>query len=345
MGTGKTLGMLFLVLLIIFAVLYMTPQLREKVQTLLNQKAENRSNSTTGGESGSAVAGGHSGTNTTVGTGNSTGGISSGTGTVVGNQSSSTMGNETGNTGNQPGGLELSVSASEIYYDPFMEWATVIINVTNNGDQVVSIDEIYLDGYSTTTGVLNSNPEVPISISPGETASINVTPAINLIDLDIYADYPIKLLISGEGNITIYAHAVRAPGWISGEWLNDFLILLTDKVFLGLGAPIPYEHVFGWSTSSTVYGIAESYTNKWNVTGNLLAGINTTSFLRGLEEFLQNNNMSNLSITNVHLNSTYIYINASHVDGGYKQAEVSIAYYPGTNITQVTIMVTEASNE
>ena len=326
----------------IVAALYASPELRERVGQVV-------STSTTGGNgaSNSAAAGAGGGTSTSIaspegGSGSSGGGAGGvGEATPPGGVSTTTTGTEAGGSPERPGGLLLEASASNIYYDEAMERMMVVVNVTNTGSDPIAVEEILVAGYST-NDVLGATPELPLTIGPGEAASINVTTTVNLVTIDIYADYPI-VLVTPQGNVTITAKSVRAPGWFSGYWEDDFLTMLTDSVFLEIGIPVPYNHTLVISTNQTQYGIATTYKKIYNVTGNIFEKINGSQLLAAIEDFLQNNNLSSLTIDNAYINETYLHVSASLAEnGGYKHAEVIVAYDQDADLTQVILATTIA---
>lgn len=344
MGARKAVGVIFLLLLLIVAALYASPELRERVRQEISNKINNinnneASNSTptgAGGETSTAPT--EAGSSPTSG-GGSTGSV--GETTTPGSLPTTTTNTETGESSEQRGGLSLEASASNIYYDETMEHMTVTLNVTNTGSDPVTVEEIRVAGYST-NNILGSTPALPLTIGPGETVSINVTTTVNLATIDIYADYPI-VLVTPQGNVTITAKSVRAPGWLSGYWEDDFLTMLTDSVFLEIGIPVPYDHILVISTNQTQYGIATTYKKIYNITSNIFEEIDGSQLLAAIEDFLQNNNLSNLTIDNTYINETYLHISASLAENGsYKHAEVIVAYDQDADITQIILATTVA---
>ncbi|MEB3765527.1 MAG: hypothetical protein GSR77_05120 [Desulfurococcales archaeon] len=331
MGAKKALGVLFLLLVLAIATLYTFPQLRERIGILTSNTTVNNNESTNGlGEEAGTVPTETESSNENEASASTTSSTSSPLTTTT------SGGSETTGT---YGELILEADASEIYYDEFMEKLNVTINITNNGNNAVTINEIRVAGYST-TDILEASPGLPLTLNPGETVSINITTIVNLVTLDIYADYPITILTS-QGNLTITSKTVRAPGWMSGYWNDDFLTLLTDKVFLEIGKPVPYEHLFVLSTTQTDYGIATTYKKIYNLTGNILQQVNKTELLNNLQDFLEHNNLSNLAIDESYTNETYLYISATLTEGGYKHAEVTIIYDQNLNKTTIIVMTSE----
>lgn len=341
MGAGKPLGIIILIVLLVAAALFMSPELKNKTQSSISNKSTNESfnkNETTTETQGQAgKTSTETSTYTTYTIGETTNEIT--TSGINSNTTTTTSG--TGENTHQTGELHLVANASDISYDPTMESMTVTLNITNTGNDPVTIEEIRVDGYTTINSVLGTTPELPLTLEPGETVSINVTSTVNLITLYLFADYPIAIM-TPHGNLTITAKTTRAPGWMSGYWKDDFLTLLTDKVFLEIGIAEPYEYSFIDSVNQTDYGVAETYKLIYNITGNILEQINASRLLLALEDFLQNNNISNLTIEDAYANETYLHASASLVDEGYKHAEVTIIYYQDLNMTQIITVTTEA---
>ncbi len=332
MGAKKALSVLFLLLVLAIAALYAFPQLRERIGIPTSNTTVNNNNEEANG------LGEEAGTVPTETETSNEGEASASTTSSTSSPLTTTTPGGSETTGSY-GELLLEADASEIYYDEFMEELNVTINITNNGNNAVTINEIRVAGYST-TDILEASPELPLTLNPGETVSIDVDTIVNLVTLDIYADYPIIILTS-QGNLTITSKTVRAPGWMSGYWNDDFLTLLTDKVFLEIGKPVPYEHLFVLSTTQTDYGTATTYKKIYNLTGNILQQVNKTELLNNLQDFLEHNNLSNLAIDESYANETYLYISATLTEGGYKHAEVTIIYDQNLNKTTIIIMTSE----
>lgn len=340
MGAKKAIGVVFLLLLLIVAAIYASPELRERFRQKVFSKIGNNNEA---GSSTPVGAGGETSTAPTeAGSGSSSGGGGAGSaGETTTPVSLPTTATSTETRESSEQGLSLEVSASNIYYDETMEQLTVAVNITNTGSDPVTVEEIRIAGYST-NNILGSTPGLPLTIGPGETVSINVTTTVNLATIDIYADYPI-VLVTPQGNVTITAKSVRAPGWLSGYWEDDFLTMLTDSVFLEIGIPVPYDHILVISTNQTQYGIATTYKKIYNITGNIFEEIDGPQLLAALEDFLQNNNLSNLTIDSTYINETYLHISASLAENGsYKHAEVIIAYNQDADITQIILATTVA---
>ena len=343
MGSGKALGAILVILLLVAAALYASPQLRETARSLVEERLRGGSSEQgAGGTSSPAPGSGSEGapehTSTTSSSGVSTT-TSQETSSATGETGGASGGGESG-TG-QPG-ISLEASASKILYDPVMQYFNLTINVTNTGGSPVTIEDINIAGYSTHNGILSTSPGLPLTLAPGESASLTVETQVDLATLDLFAEYPV-IIETSQGNVTVTSETVRAPGWQSGYWNDDFLTLLTDKVFLELGIPEPYEHLLRMYTANTEYGVATTYELVYNITGNILAQVNTTLLLQALEDFMQHNNMSNLTIDSAQANETYLHISASLADSeGYKHAEVTIVYLEDQGITQIITSATEA---
>ncbi len=318
---------LILIILLAAAALYASPQLRETVGSLVSEKLGR------GGPGSNEPA--SSGPQT--GTGGPGSGATTGT-TALGETRSSPA--QEG-SGSGASGLSLEASASKIRYDSVMEKFNLTINITNTGTGPVTIEEVAVAGYST-SNILEATPALPLALAPGESVSLEVETWASMAALDLYADYPV-VIVTSHGNFTISSETVRAPGWQSGYWNDDFLAILTDKVFLELGMPEPYEHHLKIYTGDTGYGVATTYELTYNITGNILAKVNTTMLLQALEDFMHHNNMSNLTIDSARANETYLHINASLADSeSYKHAEVTIVYLEDQGITQIITSTTEA---
>ena len=244
----------------------------------------------------------------------------------------------------------LEASVSSVYYDYYDQKAFFTVNLSNRGSAPVNITEVALQGpygYYSTTGILASTPSLPLVLAPGESTSLNVTTAVALVQLDVYAQVQVEIKDNDSHVLVLNTTVVRSPGWMSGDWRSDLALLLPDLILHeAAGLPVPYNHFMAWGNVQTSYGLGYITIDVYNVTGNLLEMANTSWLINATVDLLTGGNVTNMTIDSIVVNESHLYISAHEmVDGAFHQVEIveiEITYHPDLNMTSVRISLTEA---